>query len=242
MREVKFLEDCISSLLTEGKIDTSDSILVLGSRRHEMIVLNNLGFTNVLLSNIVEPKFEVEFFKYEIIDALNISCKTESYDYVFIANTLHHLISPHRGVYEMMRVAKKGIFFLEAHDCMLMRLLVSAKFTYDYEVKAKGGLHGSELIPNYVYRWSKREIKKTICSLFPLGPCTYTFKFGLHLPMRGKARIIGLAILPLLMILKLLHQTNGFFVFVKKPLQNQYYPWIKEGAREEYKQICEQVV
>ena len=81
---------------------------------------------------------------------------------------------PHQAVCEMYRVAKKTVLFIEAQDSFLMRLAVRFGLVTEYEMNAirdSGGLRGGvndTPIPNYVYRWTEREVEKMIRSLDPV--------------------------------------------------------------------------
>ena len=72
----------------------------------------------------------------------------------------------------MYRIAKCGILIIESNDSLIMRLSVGLNFSEDFEKSALnyityvGGVDGSH-IPNYVYRWTEREIKKLFYSYQP---------------------------------------------------------------------------
>jgi hypothetical protein len=72
----------------------------------------------------------------------------------------------------MYRIAKNAILVIEANDSSIMRLSVKLNFSEDFEKSALnkknfvGGVDGSN-IPNYVYRWTEREIKKLFYSYQP---------------------------------------------------------------------------
>jgi hypothetical protein len=72
----------------------------------------------------------------------------------------------------MYRIAKYGILVIESNDSFVMRLSVRLNFSEDFEKSALnkniyvGGVDGSN-IPNYVYRWTEREVKKLFYSYQP---------------------------------------------------------------------------
>jgi hypothetical protein len=72
----------------------------------------------------------------------------------------------------MYRIAKCGILIIESNDSLIMRLSVGLNFSEDFEKSALyeninvGGVDGSDT-PNYVYRWTEREIKKLFYSYQP---------------------------------------------------------------------------
>ena len=86
--------------------------------------------------------------------------------------SIHHASKPHNILLEMYRIAKNGVLVIEANDSLIMRLSVRLNFSEDFEKSALnknnfvGGVDGSN-IPNYVYRWTEREIKKLFYSYQP---------------------------------------------------------------------------
>ena len=70
----------------------------------------------------------------------------------------------------MYRIAKYGALIIESNDSLIMRLSVKLNFSEDFEKSALsqnvGGVDGSN-VPNYVYRWTERELKKLFYSYQP---------------------------------------------------------------------------
>ena len=72
----------------------------------------------------------------------------------------------------MYRIAKYGILIIESNDSFIMRLSVRLNFSENFEKSSLnennyvGGVDGSN-IPNYVYRWTEREVKKLFYSYQP---------------------------------------------------------------------------
>ena len=72
----------------------------------------------------------------------------------------------------MYSIAKYGIIIVESNDSFIIRLSVKLNFSEDFEKSALnentyvGGVGGTN-IPNYVYRWTEREIKKLFYSYQP---------------------------------------------------------------------------
>ena len=84
--------------------------------------------------------------------------------------SIHHTSKPHNVLLEMYRIAKYGILIIESNDSFVMRLSVKLNFSEDFEKSALNtcvkDVDGSN-IPNYVYRWTEREIKKLFYSYQP---------------------------------------------------------------------------
>ena len=101
---------------------------------------------------------------------------------------LHHCGSPHRALLEMYRVARKAAVIFEARDSLMMRSAVALGFTCDFELEAvshegyeSGGLNNGP-IPNLTFRWTEREVIKTIRAADPAHVEQIEFFYGLRLP------------------------------------------------------------
>jgi hypothetical protein len=107
------------------------------------------------------------------LDAENIALPDESYPTVFAHAVLHHCRSPQKALGEMVRVSRKHVFFVEPNDSWALRLLVRLGYSFPYELAAVadnghvcGGLRNGP-IPNYIYRWTERDVKKAISAYHP---------------------------------------------------------------------------
>jgi ubiquinone/menaquinone biosynthesis C-methylase UbiE len=135
-----------------------------------------LQFKRVTLSNIdlAQLKGAEKYKSKKIkIDFRNLfKIKNNSYDYVVVHASIHHTSKPHNILLEMYRIAKHGILIVESNDSFVMRLSVKLNFSENFEKSALnentyvGGVDGSN-IPNYVYRWTEREVKKLFYSYQP---------------------------------------------------------------------------
>ena len=171
MIRFEFYQNQILKFLNKGK-----SILVLGASSDEASLFYKLQFKRVTLSNIDLAQLKgAEKYKFEKIkiDFRNLfKIKNNSYDYVVVHASIHHTSRPHNILLEMYRIAKHGILIVESNDSFVMRLSVKLNFSEDFEKSALnentyvGGVDGSN-IPNYVYRWTEREIKKLFYSYQP---------------------------------------------------------------------------
>lgn len=157
------------TLLARGRIRRSDSVLVIGAGNFDAHLFRLLDITNVTLSNLNAGN-AAESASH--VDGGQIPFADEAFDHVMTRSTLHHMSRPHRAIAEMYRVARKSVLFFESEDTLLMRLLLRLKLANDYEFNANlltGGMGGvdNRPIPNYVYRWSRREVEKVVRSLDP---------------------------------------------------------------------------
>ena len=171
MIRFEFYQNQILKFLNKGK-----SILVLGASSDEASLFYKLQFKRVALSNIDLAQLKgAEKYKFKKIkiDFRNLfKIKNNSYDYVVVHASIHHTSRPHNILLEMYRIAKHGILIVESNDSFIMRLSVKLNFSEDFEKSALnentyvGGVDGTN-IPNYVYRWTEREIKKLFYSYQP---------------------------------------------------------------------------
>lgn len=111
---------------------------------------------------------------YAIENAEKLSFADNSFDYVFCKEAFHHFPRPYQAVYEMLRVARKGIILIEPHDPISrMPLLLAARnildsFNTQILEKFWKNRYSFEEVGNYVFKLSERECEK--------------IAMGLHLP------------------------------------------------------------
>lgn len=163
-RHSAFLSKCIES--------RGDSVLVVAGGETESMMLRNLGFVDVTISNLASHYSEVNFhpYKYQSADANDLPFKNCSFDWVVIRDAIHHCSQPHRALTEIWRCSRKGVILFEANDSPMMRALQRLGFVEVFEhsaiVSGVGGVDCSN-VPNYVYKWTRREILKTLESFAP---------------------------------------------------------------------------
>jgi SAM-dependent methyltransferase len=165
------------SALCSGITDRQNlSLLVLGGSDEDIDSLHMLGFQNLTLSNLGSALDASDIgpidnsIRTVAIDAEDMAAPADAYDLVLAHEVLHHCRSPHRALCEMLRVSRKYVIFMEPNDSLAMRLLVKMRLSFPYELPAvvdhdyiSGGLRNSA-VPNYVYRWNKNELFKTVSS------------------------------------------------------------------------------
>ena len=240
-RRYSFYLKVVSEIITDKK----SSVLVCGGGEHDKNIFKELKFQNVTISNLDSRMKGNEFepFKWKYENAENLSFEDNTFDFVVIHAAIHHASSPHRVLTEMYRVAKIGILAFESRDSMIMRILEKFCLTQTYEHAAVyyngckyGGVNNTE-IPNYIYRWTEREIEKTIQSYAPYLTHRYIYKYGYDFPCtpqierKGLIKIIFLKIvLPFYVVFSKLFpkQQNLFAFFVEKTdAKYMLFPWLK---------------
>lgn len=227
---VEFYVDVLRRTLRDGALKSSDKILVVCGGETDRLALELAGFSDITISNIAGADF--------IEDAEQLSFQDRSFDAVVVHAGLHHCRSPHRALLEMYRVARKCVVALEARDSLVMRAAVRLGLTEDYEMSAivpdrrSGGLCDTG-VPNFIYRWTERDVRRTILSFDPARINEIKFHYRLRLPIqrfaRSGNRLMKAALLcaePLANALTALlpKQCNEFaFVIVKREVLQ---PWM----------------
>ena len=156
------------------------------------IFFMRLGFRQVTISNLDSRIKGDEFAPYpwSLQDAENLRFEDGAFDFVVVHQGLHHCYSPHRGLLEMYRVARRGVLAFEPRDTRLVRLGVKLGFGQEYEIAAvaENGLQaggvGNSATPNFIYRWTEREIEKTIRTFNPAGRAEFRYFSALRVPKK----------------------------------------------------------
>jgi SAM-dependent methyltransferase len=170
------------------------SVLVIGAEQNDLEVFQDLGFTRVTLLNLGGRHSALgPGWSFVQGDGHALPFPDASFDAVVAHATLHHCRRPHAVVLEMYRVAKRCAVFIEARDSFLMRLAERFGFTQSYEVTAvhyndgrRGGVDDTA-VPNYIYRWTERDLEKTIATFAPHVQHRFHYRYGVALPQTPAA-------------------------------------------------------
>jgi SAM-dependent methyltransferase len=178
---VQFTAALTTSVRKYG-VNVSGTVLILGGSCDDAAVLQRAGFRRMTLTNIESvPLFAsgVSAFgdaevQIESADAEGLHFPDNSYDLVLAHEVLHHCRSPHAALLEMVRVTRRHVVVMEPHDSLCMKALEKMRLaTFPYELAAvvdhdcvSGGMRDS-CIPNFVYRWNRNEVFKTVSSFIP---------------------------------------------------------------------------
>lgn len=236
----KFYTNIVKKVIS----DKEAPILICGGGELDKNIFIDLGFKNVTISNLdIRQKAEQYApFTWKYENAENLSFSDNSFDYVVIHAAIHHACSPHRVLTEMYRVARKGVLAFESRDSFIIRLLEKLHLTQTYEHAAVyyndgkyGGVNNTE-IPNYIYRWTEREVEKTIRSYSPSFRHKYSYFYGTAFPCtpelekRGRLKYYLLTVAkPFFYLFSKFFpkQQNQFAFFIGKPdLPGSLHPWL----------------
>src|SRR5690349_10611088 len=186
----------LKRLIRDRFVHQGMKIIVVCGGEQDGRALKQTGFRDVTISNL-DPRIKgKEFapFAWSFQDAENLAFKDNEFDFCIVHDGLHHCQSPHRALTEAYRVANDGFLVFEPRDSIVSRLARVLNFAQDYEVSglswndcAFGGVKNTE-VPNFVYRWTEREVKKTVASFAPWGRHRFLFFYSLRIPwMRLRA-------------------------------------------------------
>ncbi|MCA9185336.1 MAG: methyltransferase domain-containing protein [Planctomycetales bacterium] len=232
------------TLLDRGILKRTDEILAVCAARYDYGMFRKLGFERVTITNLDErvPPDEFAPYGWQHEDAQTLSFADKSFDFCFVHAGLHHCASPHLALMQLYRVARRGVIVFEARDSWTMRLAASIGLVTTYELEAVvrndfrfGGVNNTA-VPNFVYRWTEREFKKTIWTLDPTGKQRFLFFHGLRLPFlfagmsKSRWKVIALHLVrPFVSAFTFVFksQMNHFAMIALKP--TQLWPWLEVG-------------
>ncbi|NUT55421.1 MAG: class I SAM-dependent methyltransferase [Thermoleophilia bacterium] len=244
-----FYRRVLEQLLAEAVLDREMSVLVVAGGSADRDAFHSLGFERVTISNVDETVAAEELAPYEwsYQDAESLDFPDESFDVTVVSAGLHHCRSPHRALLELYRVARVAAIALESRDSSLMRLAVRLGAVDEYELAAvaahglrSGGVANTST-PNFVYRWSEREVEKTVASFAPHARHRIRFFREFELPEalveidRGaRAQVLRLATPVVEGITRVLPRQANLFAFaVEKPrIPDDLQPWMTVDAGE----------
>jgi SAM-dependent methyltransferase len=192
-----FYSETIRRLLASGWLRVDDDVLVVAGDRLDHEVLLESGLRQVTISNLDTGAGDHTYdpHRWSRQNAEHLEFGDSTFDICVVHQGLHHCRSPHRGLNEMYRVSRRGIVAFEPHETLLTRLGVVAGVGQRYEHAAvvdndfsSGGVENSG-VPNFVYRWTRREACKTLATYDPTGAPRVRFYYDLRIPQGAAARV-----------------------------------------------------
>ena len=216
MERIKFYENFVKKKIT----NKDAKIVVFGAGENDIKIFKNLGFNKVTFTNLNSNNNQTEK-----INIHENQLDNELYDYSVTNASIHHSSKPHLAILEMYRVSKKGVLIIEANDSLIVRAAVKLNFAEEFEISAvKSGSTGVDdtNIPNYIYRWTEREIYKLINSYKPNIIHKIDFEYTNHLRLSGLKSFIIKIILRLIFKL-FIKQQNIMGIFIDKEAEINRY-------------------
>jgi ubiquinone/menaquinone biosynthesis C-methylase UbiE len=243
-----FYQSTLARLLEDGVMTRELSVLVVAGGQADRQAFLDAGFANVTISNIDDSGDAYAPYGWSHEDAESLHFADGTFDFVVVSAGLHHCASPHKALLEMYRVARVGLLAIESRDSLLMRVAVRAGAAGEYELEAvvandfAGGGVRNTPVPNYVYRWTEREVEKTVASYAPHARHGFRYFREFELPesllaMR-RNRLAALAVRATKPVVATItrvfpSQANLFaFVVLKPQLPGDLYPWLRQDGEE----------
>ena len=227
----KFYEKIINKIILNKKA----SILVVGATEYDSNIFKKNDYINVTISNLDENG-KYHPYKHSLQDLRKLKFNDENFDYVVANACIHHTSVPHNAILEMFRVSKKGTIVIEGNDSYFMRICNYLNLSQEFELSAVtnkdnsydlGGVDNSN-IPNFVYRWTKREVIKLISSYSP--QFIYKIKFFYDSDFEGYKKVRKVKYLkPFLYFLEIIAKIY-FFIFSNE--RNLFCFYINKDQRK----------
>ncbi|MBJ6727762.1 class I SAM-dependent methyltransferase [Geomesophilobacter sediminis] len=145
--------DCLSHTKNDRWLTVGDTF---GSDAFQMM---REGFRNVLPTSIggtflEDSKKRGLIAEYRVENAEALSFADGSFDWAVCREAFHHFPRPMVALYEMLRVARKGVVLIEPQDPMI-----------DVPQYTGEPILGYEKAGNYIYTISRRELEKVVLGL-----------------------------------------------------------------------------
>lgn len=163
----------LRTYISRGIIDPDDRVFVQFAGSFDEAVCADAGLTNCSFGNLMPNTHSTGQTIAEKFDAHRMPQPDASYDHVLAHAGLHHCSRPHEALHEMYRLARKTVMFIENQDSALMRAATKAGVVSWFELPAvvdgdyvSGGVDGTG-VPNFVYRWTRREVTKAVAAFDP---------------------------------------------------------------------------
>lgn len=211
------------------------SILVCGAGRSDKIVFETLQYYKVTMSGMdLRPGITGKFMQLQE-NAEELSFNDNAFDYCVMHASIHHTRLPHKVLTELYRVSRKGFLVIEGRDSLVIKIAQFIGLVEECEVKGNfpgSGVNGTD-IPNYIFRWTEREVTKTIKCFDPCFEHKIEFRYGTYYPDgKGKSawkRMLINLFYPWYMVVMWLfpRQQNRFAFFVNKAVhEKELQPWL----------------
>jgi ubiquinone/menaquinone biosynthesis C-methylase UbiE len=128
--------------------------------------VNSVLPTDIADASLKDAKARGIIDDYRVENAEHLTFADRSFDYVFCKEAFHHFPRPFLALYEMLRVARKGVVLVEPHDQVgsllkqaiyHLRRMTGRRRHFDQDRYEDSG--------NYIYSISVREIEKACLGL-----------------------------------------------------------------------------
>ena len=242
MARPKTNSEFVKQTIVEFIADRNASILVCGSAQSEREILRDLGYKNVTFTGMdMRDKVNLGIVsKFENVE--DLSYGSDAFDYAIIKDVIHHTSLPHKAITELFRVSRKGFLVFEGRDSFLIRAASKIGLTEQFEVAGNfngHGVNGTD-IPNFIFRWTEREVEKTLKSYAPQFNHFVSYRYYSNYPNGHGFRPLGKLLIKILrpayslLISALPKQQNIMAFFVLKPKSpDNLKPWLSHSPESD---------
>lgn len=149
--------------------DRLGRVLGICCKPWEIEILTRMSFEEIVFSGLIDrdnsmrrlsPTDSRVSFRNENAECLDFD--TRSFDLVYCKEGLHHLARPILGLYEMLRVCRRGAIFIEPNHTWLNWLLQALHLSSAYEHR-QTNINGRD---NYVFRFTPDMLIKLLNSYY----------------------------------------------------------------------------
>lgn len=242
MGKARSNHEFVKKTIEEFIPDKDASILVCGSAQSERDILSELGYSNCFFTGMDLREKVSAGIASEFENVESLSFDDDSFDFALIKDTVHHTALPSKVLTELFRVSRNGYLVVEGRDSMLIRVASRLALTEQFEVAGNfsgHGVNGTD-IPNFIFRWTEREVEKTLKSFAPHFNHHVDYRYHSNYPDGHGFRLAGRVIVVLLKPVYLLftalfpRQQNLMAFFVTKPrTPDDLKPWITVDPNSE---------
>jgi ubiquinone/menaquinone biosynthesis C-methylase UbiE len=236
MQKTAKVHEFYSQMVKEFIPSPQASILVCGGGTSDINVFSNISYSNVYFSGMDQRNSIHKTNTPKLENAEFLSFPDNSFDYAVMHAAVHHCSLPHKVLTELYRVSRIGFLVIESRDSLLIRIANTLGLSEQYEVSgnfAGHGVNGTD-IPNFIYRWTEREVEKTIKAFAPHFNHSISYRYGSIYPdsrdLKSHFRSAAQLLHPFYRLITILapKQQNHFAFFVRKPeIPRDLKPWLK---------------
>jgi hypothetical protein len=146
------------------------SVLAVCATNREATNFGRYSFDSITLTGLHDQDDSLQDYikddprmRYERQNGEALSYKNESFDFVFCKSGLHHFARPVLGLYEMLRVCRRKVAFIEPYETQFSRILDGIGLRSVYERDESMNICSRD---NYVFRWERRMLEQILNSYY----------------------------------------------------------------------------
>ena len=158
------------------------SVFSICSGSNEAIYLARYPFERIVLSGVTMPNQELKKLidadsriEYLMLNAENTGIPSASFDLVFCKAGLHHCARPVAALYEMLRICRKAVAFVEPYEPALGAIFDWSGLRSRYERDIDLNIACRD---NFVFRWQRKFLVNLLNSYYLDSGCCLDLHLG----------------------------------------------------------------